>query len=175
MVRPRRPARLHRPLDRQLKRGMMSSTPPRRSGRTVSPRQDSGLSAKATSAGRSAGTKSALDTRSHRTGRQRQLRALLVSLLEPIFEEDAIAARFFAKMKDEADLAILGSFRCRPVLVVRSFPFPAVAPDSGKHSGVSGVPSLPRFPEFPNPRMPTQGQRNSLPGHRPRASRTPGL
>ena len=31
-----------------------------------------------------------------------------------------------------------------------------------KHSGVSGVPSLPRFPEFPNPRMPTQGQRNSL-------------
>jgi len=84
----------------------MSSTPPRRSGRTVSPRQESGLSAKAISAGRSAGTKSALDTRSHRTARQRQLQALLlVSLLEPIFEEDAIEARFFAKMKDENVIA----------------------------------------------------------------------
>jgi hypothetical protein len=38
------------------------------------------------------------------TARQRQRRALLVSLLEPIFEEDTIEARFFAKMKDEADL-----------------------------------------------------------------------
>ena len=44
--------------------------------------------------------------RSTETARQRQLRAPLVSLLEPIFEEDAIEARFFAKMKDEADLEI---------------------------------------------------------------------
>jgi len=40
--------------------------------------------------------------RSTETARQRQLRARLVSLLEPIFEEDAIEARSFAKMKDEA-------------------------------------------------------------------------
>jgi len=32
--------------------------------------------------------------RSTETARQRQLRALLVSLLEPIFEEDAVEARF---------------------------------------------------------------------------------
>ena len=32
-----------------------------------------------------------------KTARQRQLRALLVSLLEPIFEKDAIEARCFAK------------------------------------------------------------------------------
>ena len=92
--------------------------------------------------------------RSTETAWQRQLRALLVSLLEPIFEEDAIEARFFAKMKDEADLEIRrreaskrviafvprGSFRCRPVFVVRSFPFPAVGETRAlKHSVVSGV------------------------------------
>jgi hypothetical protein len=43
--------------------------------------------------------------RSTETAWQRQLRALLVSLLEPIFEEDAIEARFFAKMKDENVIA----------------------------------------------------------------------
>jgi hypothetical protein len=35
--------------------------------------------------------------RSTETARQRQLRALLVSLLEPIFEEDAVEARFLEK------------------------------------------------------------------------------
>ena len=44
--------------------------------------------------------------RSTETARQRQLRSPLVSLLEPIFEEDAIEPCSFAKMKDEADLEI---------------------------------------------------------------------
>ena len=44
--------------------------------------------------------------RSTETARQRQLRALLVSLLELIFEEDAVEARSLAKVKDEADLEI---------------------------------------------------------------------
>ena len=79
--------------------------------------------------------------RSTEPARQRQLRAPLVSLLEPILEEDAVEARFFAQMKDEDDqhaaedrgivLMPLGSFRCRPVSVVRSFPFPSVAQVSG--------------------------------------------
>ena len=67
----------------------MSSTPPRRSGRTVSPRQESGLSAKAISARRSAGTKSALDTRSHRTARQRQTTEIGVRLDFHHFHADA--------------------------------------------------------------------------------------
>ena len=44
--------------------------------------------------------------RSTETARQRQLGTVLVWVLEPMFEEDAIEARFFAKMKDEADFEI---------------------------------------------------------------------
>ena len=44
--------------------------------------------------------------RSTETARQRRRRALLVSLLEPILDEDAVEARSLAKMKDEADLEI---------------------------------------------------------------------
>jgi len=44
--------------------------------------------------------------RSTETARRRQLRARLVSLLEPIFKEHAIEAGFSSKMKDEADLEI---------------------------------------------------------------------
>ena len=81
--------------------------------------------------------------RSTETARQRQLRALrLVSLLEPIFEEDAIEARFFSQrecrrgtgacwlacgnLEQAAEGRVivvvvpLGSFRSRPVSVDRS-------------------------------------------------------
>jgi hypothetical protein len=79
-----------------------------KSRRQVSPtRQDSGLIAKTKkTVQRSAGTKSALDDRSHRTARQRQRRALLISGLEPIFEEDAVEPRSLPKVQEEPDLEI---------------------------------------------------------------------
>ena len=89
--------------------------------------------------------------------RQRQLQALLlVSLLEPIFEEDAIEARFFSKRECHrgtgACWLACGNLEQAAegrviVVVVRSglsvavpflpsvhFPFPAVAQDSGTHA-----------------------------------------
>jgi len=46
--------------------------------------------------------------------------ALLVSLLEPVFEEHAKESMIDAVVSNV--FVPLGSFRCRPVLVVRSFP-----------------------------------------------------
>jgi hypothetical protein len=44
----------------------------------------------------------------------------------------------------------LGSFRCRPVSVVRSFPFPSVAQDSGTQAQRrSPLAAFPEFPEEP--------------------------
>jgi len=82
--------------------------------------------------------------------------ARLVSLLEPILEEDAIEARFLPKWgrgrpRDSSPCHRGCAARVCPlpsVLVVRSFPFPTVATRAPKHSGVSGVPSVPRFPQF---------------------------
>ena len=172
----------------------MSSTPPRRSGRTVSPRQESGLSAKAISAGRSAGTKSALDTRSHRTARQRQRRTLLVSLLErvrrrrggsakpsivrtplgkflkkleswktwsrgaAVTAEGQLQGSFFtifsacsAPPRDIEVPKCARSFRCRPVSVVRSFPFPIGCALLGHPS--TSVPRSPEISEEPTKKV----------------------
>jgi hypothetical protein len=109
--------------------------------------------------------------------RRRQLRALLlVSLLELIFEEDAIETRFsqagmspwnrgsLARSGNLEQAAAgrvivvvvpLGSFVAVPFFVVRfTFRFQRLRcarTGAPTHSGVSGVPSLPPFPEFPEP------------------------